>query len=348
MRSVKIAIGPVFDEFGGVSRHILGIKRNSSFDVVDVPSVLYRRFTRNRRNIRRIYKMMLGHIGLRQFDIVHSHVSPWFVNLCARSRNRSCRWAHTYHTLYFKEDFFGNLEPWQELVNESLVREASSADVRISISLWLSEYLEAEYGVSTIVIPNGVDVEACDLADGSRFVQRCGLEDYVIFVGSDRAVKAPDLFIRMARELKDVPFVMVGRRLNRENIYSKYGLDVPRNVFLVGELSYRETLDAIAGCRAFVMTSKREGCPTALLEAMALRKPVVVPAHSGCLEIVESEDYGFLYEYGRLDDLVENVRKALDDKQKGKRARQRVLDIYDWRVLVKRIDDVYRELAGET
>jgi glycosyltransferase involved in cell wall biosynthesis len=89
------------------------------------------------------------------------------------------------------------------------------------------------------------------------------------------------------------------------------------------------------------MTSKREGVPTALLEAMYMGKPVVVPAHSGCKEVVVSDEYGFLYEPNSLSDLVEQTRQALVSTHIGERARKRVSQQYDWKILAKSIDLVY-------
>jgi glycosyltransferase involved in cell wall biosynthesis len=97
----------------------------------------------------------------------------------------------------------------------------------------------------------------------------------------------------------------------------------------------------MSACRAFVMTSKREGMPTALLEAMYMGKPVVVPAHSGCKEVVVSDEYGFLYEPNSLDDLVKQTRRALGSTHIGEKAKTRVSQQYDWKILAKSIDLAY-------
>jgi glycosyltransferase involved in cell wall biosynthesis len=100
----------------------------------------------------------------------------------------------------------------------------------------------------------------------------------------------------------------------------------------------------MAACKAFVMTSKREGIPTALLEAMVMGKAVVAPAHSGCKEVIHSNDYGFLYEPDSLDDLTEQTRRALLYKKIGEKGKERVLKHYDWKILSRKIDLVYERL----
>jgi len=56
-----------------------------------------------------------------------------------------------------------------------------------------------------------------------------------------------------------------------------------------------------------VMTSKSEGIPVALMEAMAHEKLVLAPAITGIPELVEHQRTGFLYQPGSLPDFVSAV-----------------------------------------
>jgi len=338
---MKIAIGPVFDEFGGMSRHILGIKKFSSHKVVEVPSKFVRiALGKGGRRIW-LYEKFMNKIGLGHYDIVHSHVDPWFTNLCLSSKRSGCKWIHTYHTLYFEEDYPGGLHPWYKEINKTLIDVAPKADVKISISKWLHDYLSESYEIQTEIIPNGFDLEKCDNANPNRFLKKCALSDFVFFGGYIDPVKNPQLFARLAMQIPEVNFIMIGRILSTIRFIKEYGATLPKNLFLMNEMKHEDTLDAISACKAFVMTSKHEGIPTTLLEAMGMSKPVVVPSHSGCKEVVHSSKYGFLYEPGSLDDLVEQTRQALVSKHAGKRARERVSRKYDWKILAKRIDSIY-------
>jgi colanic acid/amylovoran biosynthesis glycosyltransferase len=57
-----------------------------------------------------------------------------------------------------------------------------------------------------------------------------------------------------------------------------------------------------------VMTSKSEGIPVVLMEAMAHEKLVLAPAITGIPELVEHQRTGFLYQQGSLPDFVSAVR----------------------------------------
>ena len=339
---LKVAIGPVYDEFGGVSQHILGIKKSSFHRINELPSKFSRTVLGKRGQ--RILCFKMEKIGLSHYDIIHSHVSPWFTNLCLSSRTNTCKWVHTYHTLYFKEDYPKGLNPEQKRINRTLVEVASKADVKISISQWLHDYLLEKYSIQTEVIPNGVDLEACDRANPGRFVKKYSLSDFILFVGYLDPIKNPQLFTELALRMPERKFVMIGRNLDAIHLKNEYGISASKNLILLNKLKHDDVLNAISACATFVMTSKREGIPTVLLEAMGMGKPVVAPAHSGCQEIIYSNDYGFLYEPDSLDALVEQIKRALNSEHVGKRSRERVAKNYDWKILARKIDSVYESL----
>lgn len=338
---LKVAIGSVFDEFGGVSQHILGIKKFSSHKIRLVPSKFVRTALSKSGRGRWLYQKFIDKIKLSNYDVVHSHVDPWFTNLCLSSRTSICKWVHTYHSFYFEEDNPEGLKTWQKEINRALIEVASKADIRISISKWLHDYLSETYSIQTEIIPNGVHWDSCEKANPDRFVKKHALSDFVLFVGNIQPVKNPRLFVELAIRMPKLKFVMIGRNLDVIHLINDYGVSIPKNLILMNEMRHEDVLDAISACKVFVMTSKREGIPTALLEAMGMGKPVVVPAHSGCKEVVHNKNYGFLYEPDSLDDLVEQTRQALISTHIGTRARKRVSQNYDWKILTKRIDLLY-------
>jgi glycosyltransferase involved in cell wall biosynthesis len=83
--------------------------------------------------------------------------------------------------------------------------------------------------------------------------------------------------------------------------------DLPERVKLLGHLS-REQLDAYyAGCDLFVLTSRSEGIPLVLMEAMIRGKIVLAPAITGIPELVRNGETGFLYRAGSLEDFLSQI-----------------------------------------
>lgn len=340
-KQLKVAIGPVFDEYGGVSQHIFAIKKYSTHDVNEVPSKFIRKAIGKSSKAKKIYKMIKNKIGLNNCNILHSHANPWFVSLCNSSKKTGNKWIHTYHTLYFEEDYPGGLKPWQEETNRRLINIASKADVKISISKWLHDYLLDRYSIKSEIIPNGVDLENCNNTIPEKFIKKLGIRDFILFVGNISEIKNPQMFVRLTNQMPGLKFLMIGKNISKENLIKKYKVPIPENLMTISKISHEDSLNAISACKVLVMTSKREGLPTTLLEAMAMGKPVVAPNHSGCKEVVLSDNYGYLYESNSLDNLIDKTKKALMSKEIGKRAQERIKINYDWNILVKKIDLLY-------
>lgn len=339
---MNVAIGATYRATFGLTQHILGIQRFSSHAVKTVPSSFARLLLNE--NYRRIqyYQLLMPHLKLSRYDIMHSHVDEWFTRLCQRSRNKARRWVHTYHGYYWEADYPDGLAAWQRSLNDVTVAVGSQADLRICVSPWLHDFLLDEFSVETITIPNACDVDRCARANPHRFRERYHLTDFVLYVGYSSAVKNPQLFIDLALHIPDMQFVMIGRGLDELHRSGRR----PPNLLTIGELKHEYVLDALSACRVYVMTSKREGCPTSLLEAMAMAKPVVVSQVPGCRELVDHEEDGLLFSPDSIEDLVVSTRRALDANQMGPKAKAKVAAQYGWHVVARRLDAAYESLIS--
>jgi colanic acid/amylovoran biosynthesis glycosyltransferase len=90
-----------------------------------------------------------------------------------------------------------------------------------------------------------------------------------------------------------------------EHLIRNLGLE--GQVKLLGHLG-RQQLDAwYAMCDLVVLTSRSEGIPLVLMEAMAHAKTVLAPDITGIPELVKDGETGFLYRPGSLDDFVGKI-----------------------------------------
>ncbi|MEP6506984.1 MAG: glycosyltransferase family 4 protein [Gemmatimonadales bacterium] len=339
-RPPQVLIGANFADHGGVREHILSIGRYSSLRTELVPSD-------------RLLKLVVPHEIKTKFNAafcqyrasgvlaVHSHVFPWFIEWCNALRSPRPLWVHTYHAPYFPNHRNGEHVAWQEEFNSALVNVARNADVRISVSKWQQRYLSEAHGIETLYIPNGVDVAFCDTADPVRFTGTVQWGKFVLYVGRNDPVKNPHEFLRLAAALPSLRFMMAGRDLSLERLASETGIAAPGNLTVRGEMSHQQVIDAVAACSAVVVTSLREGLPTVVLEAMTLRKPVVVPDEPGCVEAIDGGRLGHVYRPGDILDLREKTLAALSDPSRGDAGREFVLREFDWRVIAPRLDAIY-------
>ncbi len=75
-------------------------------------------------------------------------------------------------------------------------------------------------------------------------------------------------------------------------------------VTLVGHVPHSEISDFYENADLIVLTSRSEGIPLVLMEAMARKKVVLAPAITGIPELVIDGKNGFLYQPGSLEDFV--------------------------------------------
>jgi len=348
MDKLKVAIGSVFTEFDGPSQHIFAIKKFSNHKVQEVPSRLMRRVLLNYKTGERwergvnLFRNLYPRSNLIKLnDVLHSHNDPWFIKLCSDMKSLNKKWIHTYHSMYFDQDYPDGCQDWQKEVNRSLINEASKADIRICISHWLHDILLEKYNIDTQVIPNAYDAGACAIANPDNFIKRFQIKDYALFVGHYGHVKNPSLFIKLASTMPDTQFVMIGLWAEDVIVRKRHPGPIPPNIHFLGHMSHSHVLDAIAASKMLVMTSKREGIPTVLLEAMGMAKNVVAPNHSGCKEVIQSNKYGFLFDLDSFEDLFECTQKALVSSNTGIKAREMVKQIYSWETVIKQLDSVY-------
>ncbi len=332
------------ENIGGVRRHLECLQEYSRFPVSVYPSTFGSTLLSALE--KESYHHSLSYQQLRHHDLFHSHVDPRFIDICKMAQRDGKPWVHTYHLLYFPDDWGGELQRWQVDINSALTEEARKADFRIAVGSWLVDLLWNKYQIQSTYIPNGVDLAACDLALGDRFRQRFGVSDFVLFVNSILSVKNPLAFIKQAERMPGRTFVMIGSGLTRQSIESELSVTLPTNLVALGPLPHAMTLDAIAACRAFVMTSRREGLPTVLLEAMALRKPCVVPNAPWFADAITCPSHGFTYEFGDADSLNSALHEALNTSEMPL-ARQHVIDEFSWPVVMEKTDQVYSRLLAK-
>ena len=84
-------------------------------------------------------------------------------------------------------------------------------------------------------------------------------------------------------------------------------LGLQGRVYLIGHVPRTELHGYYRHADLVVMTSRSEGIPVVLMEAMAHEKLVLAPAITGIPELVEHQRTGFLYEPGSLPDFVSAV-----------------------------------------
>jgi glycosyltransferase involved in cell wall biosynthesis len=117
-----------------------------------------------------------------------------------------------------------------------------------------------------------------------------------------------------------------------ELLLKQYGL--ADRVRITGWISNAQVRDEIIAARALVLPSFAEGLPVVLMEAMALRRPVISTYIAGIPELVRHGENGWLVPAGDVVALANAMRTCLETPvgeitRMGEAARERALARHD-------------------
>jgi len=122
-----------------------------------------------------------------------------------------------------------------------------------------------------------------------------------------------------------------GEREKLQSLIDEFGLG--EEVHLLGHASAVQLARLYSQADVVVLTSRSEGIPVTLMEAMTMERVVLAPAITGIPELVTSGETGFLYQPGSLDDFlaklmaIKSAGSTLNDLRRA--ARRRIGREYD-------------------
>ncbi len=181
-----------------------------------------------------------------------------------------------------------------------------------------------------------------------------GDQPVALHVGNFLPVKAHDILVEAVALLRDrgVPLTLIAAGQGPElapieQRCRALGLG-PDRVRLLG---YRgDVPDLLGASDLFVLPSRMEGVPLAVLEAMSHRLPIVTTTVGGLPEIVEEGEQGFLVPPEDPRALADALGKlALDPalrRRMGESGRDRSLAEFSFEEMTKKYDALYARLLG--
>ena len=158
-------------------------------------------------------------------------------------------------------------------------------------------------------VPNAMDLERFKEHDRGEARRRMGVSpDSFVVATVSRLVpqKAVADAIDALARVRDVTFVVIGDGPERAELRTRAAGRGLHAVFLGARDDVPELL---AGVDVFLLASKWEGEPIALLEALAMRLPCVATATAGSREILEGSGAGLLTPVGDVAELAEALSR---------------------------------------
>ena len=179
----------------------------------------------------------------------------------------------------------------------------------------------------------------------------------LVCVGRLSAEKGQLLLVQavgaLAREGVRVELVLAGDgelRPALEKMMSEFG--ITDQVVITGWISSDEVRRQIQSATALVLPSFSEGLPVVIMEAMALRRPVLATYVGGIAELVENQQTGWLFPAGDVVALATAMKDCLNMapdrlKQMGDVAYERVVAQHSVDTEAAKLAELFRQVVDK-
>jgi glycosyltransferase involved in cell wall biosynthesis len=174
----------------------------------------------------------------------------------------------------------------------------------------------------------------------------------LVCVGRLTEAKGQLLLLEAAARLaaKGVSFELVlagdgPARSMLDALVARHGLQ--QRIRITGWISGAQVREEILAARALILPSFSEGLPVVIMEAMALRRPVLATYVAGIPELVRHNETGWLFPAGSVEDLCDAItdclsRSAVELSRMGEAAYERVLARHSIDIETGKLDELLR------
>jgi glycosyltransferase involved in cell wall biosynthesis len=192
-----------------------------------------------------------------------------------------------------------------------------------------------------VVIPNSVDATSTLFQWGKPFV---------VWVGSFKSVKNPDLYVELARHFQHtgVDFLMLGQpKAPYDKLLNQS--PCPPNLHCLGLRPYPEVNGIIRQSLLLVQTSDIEGFPNVFIQAWMQAKPTIGLYYDPD-GLVQKHGLGFIS--GNMEQMVQDTTTLIEDaslrEQIGQRARQYAESRFKPEKNIPKVEAFLREICRES
>lgn len=226
----------------------------------------------------------------------------------------------------------------------------------VAVSSDIEKVLAQTYGADRVVcVHNGIDLEAVHVTmQRSEKRKEWQIDDTTVLIGTVGRlvpVKGHAILLEALRILRNlnqnVTLIFVGDGPLRGHLEAEVKrLGLKQSVRFAGH--QEQSYDFINMMDIFVLPSLHEGIPMVLLEALALKRPIIASRVGGIPEVVSHGQSGMLVSPANADELAAGLRDMVQDRAKatafGIAGRSQVEQEFNASIMANRTATMYRSL----
>jgi glycosyltransferase involved in cell wall biosynthesis len=320
---------PVRERLARISRNVIAL------DTSTLPSP---------KHDLRAVRELTGACGRERIDVIHAHSSKAGAIATVVGKLAGVPTLYSPHAWSFQRELSPTAEHAYVAVERMLARRHAQVIAVADVEREEAERRHVLPAARVELINTGLRDTELPSRETAREQIEVDPETFAVgWVGRAGPQKRPEQLPMLARELEgDAVFVALG--------YGIPGTDIARELEGVGGRVARSVTPetVYAATDAVAVTSRWEGAPLVVLEAMRAGLPVVAYDIGGVREQVEHGVTGYLVEpgnaaalAGRLRELALRPERAL---RMGRAARGRFLERFDFAQMVAGIEHAYRQV----
>lgn len=333
-----LLLSPRISGVGGIAQHVRVLARrlhNIGFRV-DILSAEYLKIP-SLKNLANPFYGFSSYLKtiLEEYDVVHGHNLPSLPAVLSSSGRKIL----TLHGLYSKQirllhgQYLGYLA---EIIEKIFLKKL---DILTTVSVEAARYYKS-LNLRVEHIPNAVD-----LSDLPKDPERIS-DPQIVYLGRLSYEKGVDLLIEASARYGLEGLVVAGDGPLRKCFEKAHEKKL---LTFLGPLPRWRALRILAGSDTAVLPSRQEGVSTFLLEAMALKIPVVASRIGGNIEIIRENVDGLLVEPDSRE-IVKAVNsiltKTIPIDEIVNEAYKKIMVEYNWDTVAGKYLEVYNRVLN--
>lgn len=295
-------------------------------------------------------------IDKEEIDIVHGHdVKPTIGGYLA-SRKRKIPVISHIHVTYLWMQKDGFLKKIDEYFRKKYSLSIACSEI---VRDYYLEYNKSVDPNKVIYMDNSfnfIEFDKVKITDKDEFKKKLGIDNktYIYgYLGRLIKIKGADLMIesfnKIKDNVKDSVLLIVGDGDEKEN-FEKLAKDLGIEDRVIFAGFQKDVYNYMNVFDSFILPSVREGLPIAVLEAMAMKKPVISTPVAGLKKLIKNDYNGIILNERTSEQLSESMIKVYNDKefsrQLGENEYNFIYENYNIEKYVRKIEDIYGKIIG--